>query len=156
MRSKVNQLYAAYGSNMNLEQMAHRCPYATVQGSAILHDYRLVFRGHSGSAVATVEPAEGCSVPILIWEITPRCEEALDRYEGWPTFYRQEEIVVEYTGHIAKHRGKFVYVVAYIMNDGYPLGSPSERYLNSIVEGYRSAGFDTAVLDEAVRVSEGG
>ena len=144
--NRENRIYAAYGSNMNLEQMAWRCPYATVVGRARLVGYQLLFRGPQGMAVATVEPSAGDSVPVLLWEITPRCEDELDRYEGWPSFYRKEIVVVDYNGQQAE-------VMAYIMNGGRPLGQPSERYLNSILDGYESAGFDTDVLNKALAVS---
>jgi len=48
---------------------------------------------------------------------------------------------------------KPVEAMVYIMNDGHPLGIPGEYYLSVILEGYASAGFDAAVLDEAVRAS---
>ena len=35
------QLYFAYGSNMNLDQMEFRCPDAEVAGNVRLEDYRL-------------------------------------------------------------------------------------------------------------------
>ena len=39
------RLYIAYGSNLNLEQMAFRCPTAKVVGKSELKDYELLFRG---------------------------------------------------------------------------------------------------------------
>ena len=36
--------YFAYGSNLNFDQMAYRCPEATVVGTAKLDDYELAFR----------------------------------------------------------------------------------------------------------------
>ena len=63
--------YLAYGSNLNLEQMAHRCPTAKPIGTAVLKDYQLLFRGGHGGSVATVEPFKGKTVPCLLWEITP-------------------------------------------------------------------------------------
>ena len=99
----ANKLYAAYGSNLNLEQMEYRCPYAVPLGTAELAGYRLLFRGgRDGSAVATVEPMGGGSVPVLLWEITPRDEEALDRYEGWPRLYCKETVTVEFGGKPAE------------------------------------------------------
>ena len=90
MMRNDNRLYIAYGSNLNIEQMGFRCPYAVPIGTTVLTDYRLMFRGGmDGNAVATIEPAKGESVPVLLWEITPRDEEALDRYEGWPRLYRK-------------------------------------------------------------------
>ena len=50
------RLYIAYGSNLNLEQMAFRCPTAKVVGKSELKDYELLFRGGRRGAVATVEP----------------------------------------------------------------------------------------------------
>ena len=145
---KTNKIYLAYGSNLNLEQMTYRCPYATVLGVSELVDYRLLFRGGKGSAVATVEPCDGSSVPVLLWEITPRDEEALDRYEGFPNLYRKETIEV-------KLGGNPVSAMVYIMNEKYPVSIPGKRYYDTIVEGYTSSGLDIAVLDEAVSFSSG-
>ena len=41
-----DRLYFAYGSNINLDQMAHRCPAAEVVGPVVLENYRLLFRGN--------------------------------------------------------------------------------------------------------------
>ena len=41
------KIYCAYGSNMNLEQMSHRCPNAKVIGKGKLENYKLTFRGVS-------------------------------------------------------------------------------------------------------------
>lgn len=54
--------YIAYGSNLSVAQMAHRCPEAKVAGMAALKNWKLVFRIH-----ATIEPCEGRVVPVLIW-----------------------------------------------------------------------------------------
>lgn len=44
------KLYVAYGSNINLEQMAFRCPNSEVVGTAMLQGYELQFK-----RVATIE-----------------------------------------------------------------------------------------------------
>ena len=54
-----NKLYIAYGSNLNLPQMAGRCPTAKVVGASAIKDYALVFRGGRQGAVATIEPLRG-------------------------------------------------------------------------------------------------
>lgn len=41
----------------------------------------------------------------------------------------------------------------YIMNAGRPLGIPSEYYLQTIVEGYMSAGFYKPLHERAVKDS---
>ncbi len=44
-KNRMKKLYIAYGSNMNMQQMAMRCPKATPLGKYILEDYKLEFRG---------------------------------------------------------------------------------------------------------------
>lgn len=39
--------YIAYGSNLNLGQMARRCPTARVIGKGEIKDHELLFRGGS-------------------------------------------------------------------------------------------------------------
>ena len=125
--------------------MEWRCPYARVLGPVEVPGYQLLFRGSNGGAVATIEPCEGAAVPALLWEITPRDEEALDRYEGWPRLYRKETLTVPFGG---ADTGAMVY----IMNDA-PLGLPGAGYLGTILEGYKAAGFDPPLLDAAVQAS---
>ena len=38
----AEKLYFAYGSNINLEQMAYRCPAAEAVGPVILENYELL------------------------------------------------------------------------------------------------------------------
>ena len=137
-KSTQERLYIAYGSNLNLPQMERRCPTAEVVGTSEIKNYELLFRG-----VATVEPKEGASVPILLWKIEALDEAALDRYEGWPHLYRKEMMDVEL-------EGKSVSAMVYVMNDVRFLGMPLESYYKVIEEGYQTAGFDTAVLEHAL------
>lgn len=146
--SKDYKLYIAYGSNLNIPQMADRCPTARVAGAAEMKGYRLVFRGARSGAVATVEPLKGGSVPVLAWWITPADEVALDRYEGFPFLYRKEKAKV-------KLGGKTLTAMVYIMNvetpaGSYrPLGQPSAYYYTTILDGYKDAGFDVDILRQA-------
>lgn len=142
------RLYIAYGSNLNLEQMKHRCPTAEVVGTAVLRNWRLMFRGGSHSAVATIERSQSSQVPVLVWRLQPQDELALDHYEGFPFLYRKETLRVTLNG-------KQVYAMIYIMNESnHPYGMPSVWYLSTIKAGYQSAGFDIGVLSGAVRKSK--
>lgn len=143
---KSETLYIAYGSNLYLPQMAFRCPTAKVIGASEIKDYELLFRGGCRNSVATVEPLKGSSVPVLLWKLKERDLQVLDRYEGYPSFYRKKILPVEL-------KGKTVQAMVYIMNDRYPLGTPSDYYLDTIKEGYQSAGFDTEFLERAVEKS---
>ena len=68
------KLYLAYGSNLSVEQMERRCPDAKPIGKAILPDWKLLFKIH-----ATIEPCKGSKVPVLVWKISDRDEQNLDR-----------------------------------------------------------------------------
>lgn len=87
------QLYIAYGSNINLEQMKYRCPHSKVVGTSEIKDYELEFRG-----VATIVPSKGATVPVLIWELDDMDLPTLNRYEGYPRLYRQEKMTFELDG----------------------------------------------------------
>jgi gamma-glutamylcyclotransferase (GGCT)/AIG2-like uncharacterized protein YtfP len=132
-------LYIAYGSNLNKRQMAYRCPTARYVGSTVIDGYELLFRGHYGSAVATIEPKENSSVPIGLWKIGELDEKALDSYEGYPRLYRKEIISV-------KLNKKKQDAMVYIMNDGRPINLPSRYYFNVISEGYLDCGLDREFL----------
>ncbi len=144
----MKRLYLAYGSNLNMKQMATRCPTAKVVGVTRLKDRRLLFRGPRELAVATVEPYKGSAVPALVWSLEPRDERALDRYEGYPSFYRKDETDVELDS-------ENVTAMLYIMNEGRPLGQPSASYYATILEGYTTAGFDIGILHQATVDSYG-
>ena len=118
--------------------MEKRCPGATVVGTGEVKGYELLFRG-----VATIEPREKVSVPVLLWKISPRNEKALDRYEGWPHLYRKENLEVEI-------EGKNVSAMVYVMNDGRQAAMPHSGYYSVIVKGYQTAGMDENVLKAAL------
>ena len=141
------RLYIAYGSNLNLPQMALRCPTAKPVGTASLMNHELLFRGSRRGGVATVEPKVGSAVPVLVWSIKPNDEIALDRYEGYPRLYTKRMIDVELGG-------RAVSAMVYVMTPGRDAGYPSQYYLDVIAGGYKSAGFDLAVLDAAVERTE--
>lgn len=137
------KIYIAYGSNLNLLQMKYRCPTAKVIGTSEIKDYELLFRGRKQSAVATIEPCKGSNVPVLLWNIHAKDELSLDRYEGYPSFYDKENININLNG-------KPVSAMVYVMIEGHHLGIPSEFYRKTIEEGYKSAGFDTDILQNAI------
>lgn len=135
--------YVSYGSNMDLEQMEWRCPDAELVCSGTLRGYRLLFKGSKTGSYATIEPCEGAEVPVLVWEISERDEQSLDRYEGYPTFYFKEDVAVE------TERGT-VRGMAYVMDPRRQLGIPSAWYYDVLERAYRRFGFDKAILQKAL------
>ena len=137
---KYKRLYIAYGSNINLEQMAYRCPNSRILGTAMLSDYELEFRN-----VATIVPKNNSQVPVLLWEIGQEDEISLDKYEGFPRMYRKEIFEIELDGKTHE-------CMAYVMNYG-TISPPSTQYYNSILKGYIDNGLDTDYLESALEKS---
>ena len=119
-------LMFAYGSNLNLDQMSRRCPDAKALGRLRLADWRLVFRG-----VADCFPEDGAVCYGGVWRITPRCEQALDVYEGISGgMYRKEYIPIKRTPEGDTE------MMVYVMNS-IGIFPPSQYYFDVIKQGYR-------------------
>ena len=94
MRKMEHAMYFAYGSNMNLDQMAYRCPAAEAVCTAKLEGYELFFAGRPGNGVASIRPKQGGTVVGVLWKLTEACEKSLDHYEGFPALYGKETVRV--------------------------------------------------------------
>jgi len=137
-------LYIAYGSNLNLEQMNYRCCGARVIGTGRIKNYTLVYRGSKTGAYATIIPKIGKVVPVAVWEINAEHEKRLDIYEGFPTFYYKKNLWV------TLNNGKRIRGTAYIMFDEAKVGKPSERYLEVCRQGYIDMGLDLRKFEESI------
>ena len=86
----------------------------------------MAFWGVNSHAYATIVPAKGESVPVALWSISAKDEQALDHYEGWPRMYRKETVIIPW--------GKRNYsAMVYIMNRGR-IGFPSKWYFETVFE----------------------
>lgn len=134
------RLYFAYGANTNKASMARRCPDARPVCVMKLDGHRLAFRG-----VADVVPASGECVFGVLWEITDRCEAALDRFEGFPTMYGKEY------GKATLPGGEVAHVMWYTMNaDPDHYQPPYEGYEATLRVGYADFGLPVEQLDLAI------
>lgn len=124
------KFYIAYGSNLNLNQMAYRCPTACIYGTGMLLNWTMAFRSMRGPAYATIKPLAGSQVPVVVWKIDRKSENSLDIYEGYPTFYYKKHI------EVLMDDKEIIKGMAYIMNRDAILGIPSKSYISSIVQGY--------------------
>ncbi|MBR4120297.1 MAG: gamma-glutamylcyclotransferase [Spirochaetales bacterium] len=142
---KQQKIYIAYGSNMNTHQMLEeRCPTAKDLGISYLNGYRLLFRANkNGNVYATIEDDASSSVPVVLWAIDKECEDTLDRREGWfrnnpaSSYYLKKVISIDFNG-------ESVPGIVYIMTNYGKEGTPSDAYLNRILEGYQEHGIDSA------------
>lgn len=138
--------YVAYGSNLHLGQMAYRCPDATVVGTTVLENWRLMFKGSKSGNYATIEPCIGESVPVAVWEVSKRDEANLDRYEGYPVFYYKQSLPLVVNGEALE-------AFVYIMNDHAVVGYPSQSYIHTLEHGYETFDFNKNVLRAALKRS---
>ena len=142
-----SKFYLAYGSNLNVEQMRWRCPDAEVVTTGMIDDYQLWFKGSLTGSYLTIEPMVGCSVPVAVWRVTAADIAALDRYEGFPSFYYKRGFKIRCAD------GRMRNCFAYIMHEERLAGVPSNSYVHTCLSGYKSFGFDRRYLQDALDIS---
>jgi gamma-glutamylcyclotransferase (GGCT)/AIG2-like uncharacterized protein YtfP len=131
--------YFAYGSNMNLEQMALRCPGARMVGLVRKTGWRYLInqRGYVTSIDDPDAETLGC-----LWELSEEHWAALDRYEGVSGgFYRRVDCEV-----LSIDSEELVQSVAYRAANETP-GTPSATYANVVIDGAHQIGLPESYLD---------
>ncbi len=142
----MEKLYIAYGSNLNLAQMASRCPSASIYAKGVLNNWALVYRGSKTNSHATIIRKQNSTVPVLIWNIKPEDEYQLDIYEEYPNYYFKKNIMVTIEGKKKK-------AMVYIMNENQLPGKPSEQYVKTILQGYLDNDMDIDILKKSLEVN---
>ena len=142
----MKRIYIAYGANTNRRAMARRCPNAKPIGAGFIVGQKFKFNN-----VADIVPAQmGSGVsdaPAVAWEITPHCEKALDRFEGFPSLYRKIDVTFKITGmqkkwqfdHMQSEYKGFAYKMNYT---GFH--TPSPMYVDGIrtgLKGFFNSGY---------------
>lgn len=145
MKTKNNpRYYVAYGSNLNIKQMASRCPTAKLYATGVIKDYELQFKGQPTGSFATIAKNIGSEVPVAVWEIQRSDEYFLDRYEGYPSHYFKKDVPVDLND------GREINAMVYIMNLKMNFGLPSTHYYRTVHQGYLDCNLDTTVLNNAL------
>lgn len=129
-------LYAAYGANLDPEQMAERAPHSPLFSTGWLEGWRLTFGGGAGpdGALATLVERAGASVFVALYDVPSWDETALDGWEGaergrYSRFRVRAATLLE--GEVTGW--------TYVLND-YEGGLPSAHYLGAIAEAAEKAG----------------
>lgn len=144
--------YLAYGSNLNIQQMKRRCPTARIIGTTEIQGYELLFKGSKSGAYLTIEQnPKGC-VPAAVWATTAADEAALDRYEGFPTFYYKKEMELDVVS-IRSGKIERLSVYVYIMHEEREIGIPSYPYLKTCLDGYRDFGLPEAYFWQGLKMT---
>lgn len=137
--------YAAYGSNMNLEQMKCRCPKSRVVCNGVLIGWKLVFNIHADIIYTGNEEDK---VPVVLWDIDKNDWKFLDMYEGFPKYYIKKNVKA-----IIKH-GYIVDATVYVMADNRKgIALPNRNYFDVILTGYKENGINTETLYAALTYS---
>lgn len=145
MTALRNRLYFAYGSNLNLAQMARRCPAAQPVHPYRLADWRLVFR-----LGADIEPSNGNHVDGALWRITPACEDVLAYFEhNYRARVFQIDLDLPESG--ASRYDVMTYIRIYA--NGYKMPHPS--YLARIRQGFEDFGHTSETLERALSLADG-
>ncbi|GAT66578.1 gamma-glutamyl cyclotransferase [Planomonospora sphaerica] len=133
-------VYAAYGSNMDPEQMAQRAPHSPVRGSGWLQGWRLTFGGDDLSregaldgALATIVEDPDEHVFVVLYDVPEWDETSLDQWEGATRgLYHKVRLRVQtLDGEV---------VAWFYVLDGYEGGLPSARYLGILSDAAEKAG----------------
>lgn len=129
-------LYAAYGSNLDPEQMRQRCPHSPSRGAGWLVGWRLTFGGEDlgwEGSLATVVEDVGAQVFVMVYDVPRHDEAALDRWESASTgLYRKIRVRVQM---LQGEELCWTYVL-----DGYEGGLPSARYLGVLADAAEKGG----------------
>ena len=129
-------IYAAYGSNMDPEQMLTRCPHSPMSGTGWLDGWRLTFSGGDigwEGALATVVEEPGSRVFVVLYDVSDEDEQRLDRWEGSELgIHRKIRLRVDTA------EGP-VLAWLYVM-DAYEGGLPSARYIGVMADAAEKAG----------------
>ena len=129
-------LYAAYGTNLDPDQMRERCPHSPSRGAGWLVGWRLTFGGEDlgwEGAVATVVEDPGDQVFVMVYDVPEHDEATLDTWEGADSgLYSKIRVRVQ---TLAGDELCWLYVL-----DGYEGGLPSARYLGLMADAAEKAG----------------
>ena len=138
-------LYVSYGSNMNLSQMAYRCPNSKVVSNGKLYGWKLVFNTHA-DIIKTDDKND--FVPVVIWNIADSDWDRLDMYEGYPSYYVKETI------NVILDNGKTESAIVYVMAENRKgICPPTQSYFGCIRDGYIENGIDVEYLYDALKHS---
>ena len=138
-------LYAAYGSNLDPQQMARRCPHSPLRATGWLAGWRLTFGGEGwdGPLPTVVEEATHTEahVFVAVYDVTTTDEAELDQWESaWTELYRKVRVRVS---TLDGEQTAWVYV----LND-FEGGLPSARTLGILADAAEAAGAPSDYLSE--------
>jgi len=139
----TGNLYFAFGSNMDTDQMAFRELKVEDAWGAVLEGYRLVFdfpaRSRWLGGAADVVQEAGARVEGVLYDLANQVS-IMDAWEGG-----YERIAVEV--HVPA-TGRTVTAWTYVVIDKRPHMTPSEVYVRQMLKGAHEFGLSEAFIDQ--------
>lgn len=141
--------YLAYGANMDERHMRDRVPHATALGPARLDGFSLEFSVYSTEwegGAANLEPDPSAHVWGVLWDVPDEELGGLEAFQGHPTYFRREEVVVG----VGSRR-----VTAWTFRVGHQQGfvRPTDRYLAHLYSAIRTRGLPPEAFDIVERAA---
>ena len=130
-------LYFAYGSNLHHLQMKRRCKNSVYLKKINLKNFKLTFR--SKYRAADIEFKKNSIVPGGLFDISKNDEKKLDVYEDYPNLYKKH--------YFYYYRKK---IMTYSMVKKSPFRFPTEKYLNTVKQGYKDCNLDKKYLQKGL------
>jgi gamma-glutamylcyclotransferase (GGCT)/AIG2-like uncharacterized protein YtfP len=130
-------LYAAYGSNLDPQQMAERCPHSPVRGTGWLNGWRITFGGEGwDGALPTVVEHAASQVFVALYDVTDADAASLDQWESADSgLYRTVRVrVATLDGEVTAR--------IYVLND-FEGGLPSALTIGLLADAAESGGAPT-------------
>ena len=150
-KEKEYSLYAAYGSNVNCDQMRERCPDAKFVQTGILENHRFVFADNGVANIVCVQDEETDETPIAIYAVSKFDLVYLDKKEG-RRFVKGEE-TGKYRRVDKRAKGLDEDLICYVLNEGRD--SPAikirdELYADTIISGLKARKMKTCHVYRAI------
>ena len=131
-------LYCAYGSNLNIEQMAYRCPNSRPVCKGVLNNWELYFNLH-----ADIRERAGTQTLVGVWDISDKDWKSLDYYEGYPNYYERKIVPVDTANGI---KDCVVYVMTEWNKNRLDYHRPTAVYFHTIEVGFKDFNMDVEEL----------
>tara|TARA_B100001057_G_scaffold190754_1_gene191564 strand:+ start:448 stop:807 length:360 start_codon:yes stop_codon:yes gene_type:complete len=117
--------------------MKRRCKDSSFIKKIKLKNFTLTFR--SEYRAADIEPKKNSTVPGGLFKISKSDEKKLDVYEDYPILYKK---------YYFSYYGKKV--MTYTMVKKTSFRFPTEKYLNTVKQGYKDCNLDVRYLKKAL------
>lgn len=131
---KPNAFTFAYGMNMAPSTMGD----ARLGRAGVLHGWKLEYRQY-----ADIVPAEGCSVPGVLWPINANALADLDMREGYPDLYDRTWVDVEIADGVMRAVVYFMAAGARANYVAMGITGISALYRDMLIEGRQAFGHPT-------------